>query len=258
MARGSGSRKARGKSHLRVLQKDSTTYASNVNEESAVYGESMSFGSKVISLVHNEDELNHSFADVQFGSGEETLLPNDATFHATNTTAGHIDNVVNDSGSNSTPKLLDLERIEVMCDNVDDLFGVSLTSIKDIDDFTRHMEAGDYEDVLGGKLFDATSDNECSPKGITNDGPTHSVSEWNNATLLGDSLVPIKCLLEKFSADMSNLCHPNVDIGYVPNLDTPIVQLVSIPKSVSYAGAAAALGALSAIPKKVRENFRQL
>ncbi|GKB08012.1 zinc knuckle CX2CX4HX4C containing protein [Tanacetum coccineum] len=200
MARGSGSSKARDKSHVSVLKKDSTTYASNGNEESVVHGESMSFGSEVTSLVHNQDDLNHFSADVQFGSGKETLLSNDDTFHVTTTNAGQIDNVVSDSGRNSTPKSLDLERIEVTRDNMADLFGVLLTSIKDIDDLTMSMEAGDCDDVL---------------------------------------------------ADMSNLADANVDIGFVPNSDTPTVQSVSIPKPVSYAREAGASGALSAIPKKV-------
>nr|GEU36262.1 reverse transcriptase domain-containing protein [Tanacetum cinerariifolium] len=33
--------------------------------------------------------------------------------------------------------------------NVEDIFGISITSFKDIDDLTRHIEAGDYDDVLG-------------------------------------------------------------------------------------------------------------
>ncbi|GJU13003.1 hypothetical protein Tco_1135399 [Tanacetum coccineum] len=104
-----------------------------------------------------------------------------------------------------------------------DFFGVSIMSIKYIDDLTRRKEAGDCEDVLGGpnkdeqnaimdaimylcgKFLDATSDKVYSPKGITNDGPTHSLSEWNTSTPLGISSEPIQSLLEKFSADMSNL-----------------------------------------------------
>nr|GEW40977.1 hypothetical protein [Tanacetum cinerariifolium] len=267
--RGSGSSKARDKSHVSVLQKDSTTYASNGNEESAIHGESMSFGSEVTSLVHNQDDLNHFSADVQFGGGKKTLLSNDDNFHVTTTTAGHIDNVtllsnddnfhvttttaghidnvVSDSGRNSTPKSLDLERIEVTCDNVADQFGVSLALIKDINDLTRRMEAGDCDEVLGGLSKDERSN--------TNDGPTHSGSEWNNATPLGDSLVPIKCLLEKFLADMLNLADANADIDFVPNPGTPIVQSVSIPKPVSYARAARALRALSTIPNKGRSSF---
>ncbi|GJY30317.1 zinc knuckle CX2CX4HX4C containing protein [Tanacetum coccineum] len=50
-----------------VLQKDTTTYALNVNEESSVHGVSMSFGYEVIGLVHNHDDLNHFSANVQFG-----------------------------------------------------------------------------------------------------------------------------------------------------------------------------------------------
>ncbi|GKD95041.1 hypothetical protein Tco_1374878 [Tanacetum coccineum] len=94
---------------------------------------------------------------------------------------------------------------KVTCDNVADFFGVSLTSIKDIDDFTRRIEAGACEDVLGGlnkdernaimdaimalcgKFLAAISDNVYSPKGITNDGPTHSAREWNTSTPLGTS-----------------------------------------------------------------------
>nr|GEY02017.1 retrovirus-related Pol polyprotein from transposon TNT 1-94 [Tanacetum cinerariifolium] len=114
----------------------------------------------------------------------------------------------------------------------------------DCDDLTRRMEAGACEDVLGGLNKDeqnaimdvvmdlcgnflvATSDNVYSPKGITNDGPTHSASEYNTATPLGTSLEPIQSLLEKFSADMSNLVEQpaNVDIGYAPNPNMLIVH----------------------------------
>ncbi|GJQ90655.1 zinc knuckle CX2CX4HX4C containing protein [Tanacetum coccineum] len=170
---------------------------------------------------------------------------------------------------------------KVTCDNVTGLFGVSLASIKDINDLTRRMEVGACEDVLGGldkdewnaimdviialcdKFLAATSDNEYSPKDITNDGPTHSASEWNIDTPLGTSPKLIKSLLEKFSGDMSNLSDDsfgmeqpaNVDISSVPNPNMPIVQSVSIQKLVSYVGTT---GALSTIPKKGRANFRPL
>ncbi|GJX76575.1 zinc knuckle CX2CX4HX4C containing protein [Tanacetum coccineum] len=168
---------------------------------------------------------------------------------------------------------------KVTCDNVADFFGVSLTSIKYIDDFNRRMEAGDCEDVLGGlnkdeqnaimdaimdlcgKFLDATSDNVYSPKGITNDGPTHSLIEWNTSTPLGISLEPIQSLLEKFSADMSNSADNSFgkdqpdDIGYVPNPDMPIIQSVFILKPILNAGAA---GASFVVPKKGRANFRPL
>ncbi|GJZ31362.1 zinc knuckle CX2CX4HX4C containing protein [Tanacetum coccineum] len=99
------------------------------------------------------------------------------------------------------------------------------------------------------------------PKGITNVDPTHSAIERNTSTPLGASPKVIQSLLEKFSADMSNLADnsfgeeqlANEDTDSVPSPDMHIVQLVSISKPVSYAGAA---GALSAIPKK--GNFRPL
>nr|GEY59012.1 hypothetical protein [Tanacetum cinerariifolium] len=125
----------------------------------------------------------------------------------------------------------------VTCDNLIDLFGISLTSIKDIDDLTRRMEAGACDDILGGinkdernaimdaimalcgKFLDTTSDNEYSPKADYSFGKEHLA---------------------------------NVYISFIPNPDMPIVQLVFIPKSVSYAGAA---GASSVVPKKGREIF---
>ncbi|GKD56775.1 zinc knuckle CX2CX4HX4C containing protein, partial [Tanacetum coccineum] len=93
------------------------------------------------------------------------------------------------------------------------------------------------------------------PKGITNAGLTHSAIERNTSTPLGASLEVIQSLLEKFSADMSNLADnsfgeeqlANEDTDFVPSSDMPIVQPVSISKPVLYAGAA---GASSAIPKK--------
>ncbi|GJY68060.1 zinc knuckle CX2CX4HX4C containing protein, partial [Tanacetum coccineum] len=157
--------------------------------------------------------------------------------------AGQIDNVVSDSGRNSTPKSLDLERIEVTRDNVADLFGVLLTSIKDIDDLTMSMEAGDCDDVLGRLTKDERSV-------IFNAILELVESYWLPQVIMSARL--------KFSADMSNLADANVDIGFVPNSDTPTVQSVSIPKPVSYAREAGASGALSAIPKKVRVNFHQL
>nr|GEX87090.1 zinc knuckle CX2CX4HX4C [Tanacetum cinerariifolium] len=62
---------------------------------------------------------------------------------------------------------------------------------------------------------------------------------------------------EKFSADMSNLAEQpaNVDIGFSPNPDIPIVQSVFIPMPVSYAGAA---GATSAVPKKGKYGLTRL
>ncbi|GJS45332.1 hypothetical protein Tco_0595453 [Tanacetum coccineum] len=107
--------------------------------------------------------------------------------------------------------------------NMADFFCVLLTSIKDIDDLTRCVEAGAYEDVLGrlskeewnaimdaimalcGKLLDTTSDNEYSPKGITNYGHTHSASEWNTATPLETSAKTNQKFVGEFLADMSNL-----------------------------------------------------
>nr|GFC49601.1 hypothetical protein [Tanacetum cinerariifolium] len=67
------SMKYRVTNHARVLQKESTPRALTVNDESDVH---------------------------------ETLLPNDATIHVTTTIAGNNSNMVNDGGSNSTPKWL--------------------------------------------------------------------------------------------------------------------------------------------------------
>ncbi|GJY11907.1 zinc knuckle CX2CX4HX4C containing protein [Tanacetum coccineum] len=192
------------------------------------------------------------------------------------TKAGNVNSFTASSYERSSPSSYErsshigLERTEITCDNVADFFGVSLTSIKDIDDLTRRIEAGACEDVLGelkkdernaiidviialfGKFLGATSDNVYSPN-------TNSASDRNISTPLGTSPEPIQSLLEKFSADMSNLADisfrkeqiANEDIGYVPSPDIPIVQSVSIPKLVSYAGVA---GASFDVPKRVVEK----
>ncbi|GKF06014.1 hypothetical protein Tco_0036682, partial [Tanacetum coccineum] len=129
-------------------------------------------------------------------------------------------------------------------DNVIAIFGVSIMSIKDLDDLTRRIEAGDC-DVLDGLNKDERK----------------------------AAMDAIMALLEKFLATRNNntpgveneTVNLNVENGphdttTVDNLvstsNSPIVQSVFIkPKPVSYARV---VGASSSVNTKGKSNFRQL
>ncbi|GJU81215.1 hypothetical protein Tco_1283580 [Tanacetum coccineum] len=144
---------------------------------------------------------------------------------------------------------------KVTCDNVADFFWRStLSLLRTFDDFTRRIRRGAFVRMF---LVGLNKGNFEQGGGI-------------NATMVGDEIMALEChygcdygfvcLLEKFSANMSNLADnsfgkekpANVKIDSVHKPDIPIVQSVFIPKSVSYVRAA---GALSIVSKKGRANF---